>query len=286
MQELPSTEFHQNGIHGICRVPNDVQIERRRLPTLDLGVVNKQTLSHHYHHYHRRRPPSITSSPTSPCHHCRVTATVNVWPHPPASVVHNEHTTNDVATPRHLANERRPTTPHYHHTTARPQRRRNVATPLPPTTICHATMTVQHVDENNIRWQPNDERRLSSFIVFYFQLSEPPSLSTMPTHRHHLATVHNSCCHPEPSPITPHQPRHIAQECQYHATSPSKQASARCHVSVGDVATRRRMRRMVRGQKRRMTTCVVVRRLFYDITMTWHLASERVGWRRGKNDER
>jgi hypothetical protein len=38
------------------------------------------------------------------------------------------------------------TTPHYRHTTARPHRPRNVATPLPPTTNCHVTMMVQHVN--------------------------------------------------------------------------------------------------------------------------------------------
>jgi hypothetical protein len=43
MQELASTELRQNGFRGICRVPNDVQIERRQTPTLDLGVINKQT---------------------------------------------------------------------------------------------------------------------------------------------------------------------------------------------------------------------------------------------------
>jgi hypothetical protein len=65
MQELPSTEFYRNGIHGMCRVPNDIQIERQQTPMLDLDVVNKQILSHHYHH-HWRRPPTVTSLPTQP----------------------------------------------------------------------------------------------------------------------------------------------------------------------------------------------------------------------------
>jgi hypothetical protein len=29
----------------MCKVPNDVQIEHQRLPMLDLGIINKQTMS-------------------------------------------------------------------------------------------------------------------------------------------------------------------------------------------------------------------------------------------------
>ncbi|KIK09992.1 hypothetical protein K443DRAFT_7 [Laccaria amethystina LaAM-08-1] len=82
MQELPSTKFHRNGIRGIRRVPNDVQIEHRHLPTLDLGIINKQTVS------------SSTTTTTlddvnapSPLHHHRLIATATSLPHqaPPAS---------------------------------------------------------------------------------------------------------------------------------------------------------------------------------------------------------
>jgi hypothetical protein len=118
---------------------------------------------------------------------------------------------------------------------------------------------------DNTRWQVNDERRLSSFVVFYFKLSNPPSLSTMPAHRHHLATFHNSHHHPESPPLTPQRPCHDPQERQSHATSPTKQAPAAMSLS-----RRRRGNQTVNEkdgeeQKRRMTMSVVVHHLFYDI---------------------
>jgi hypothetical protein len=64
------------------------------MPMLNLGVINKQIFSHHHHHHHQQRPPTNASSPMSPHHHSHVIITIDVWPHPPTSMVHNEHTTN------------------------------------------------------------------------------------------------------------------------------------------------------------------------------------------------
>jgi hypothetical protein len=74
MQELPSTELHQNRIRGMCKVPNNVQIERRCLLTLDLDVVNKHTMSSSTTTIHDAHPPSppcyvhfiATATPSSP----------------------------------------------------------------------------------------------------------------------------------------------------------------------------------------------------------------------------
>ncbi|KIK04961.1 hypothetical protein K443DRAFT_35608, partial [Laccaria amethystina LaAM-08-1] len=59
----------------------DIQIEHRCLPTLDLGLINKQIFSPHHHH-HRQRPPTVAHSPMSPHHHRHMIATVNVRPRP------------------------------------------------------------------------------------------------------------------------------------------------------------------------------------------------------------
>jgi hypothetical protein len=112
----------------------------------------------------------------------------------------------------------------------------------------HATSQTRCEDENN-------KQCLSSFIVFYFQLSNPPSLSTKPAHRHHLSTFQNSRRHPKSSPLTPQRPRHVPQErhtTPRHpvnkprpgATSPSCQRRGNQMVNKKDGE----------GQKRQTTT--------------------------------
>jgi hypothetical protein len=108
---ITRTELHRNGIRGICRVHNNIQIERRQTPTLDLGVINKQqTLS---------PPPPPSTTPT----HRRFLTTVASSPLPrhrhhqhslplSMSIPNNHQTTNDVATPCHRPNERRPLQQH------------------------------------------------------------------------------------------------------------------------------------------------------------------------------
>jgi hypothetical protein len=86
MQELPSTELRWNGIHQICRVPNDVQMLR-----LDSGVTNKQT----------NTLTTTTINDTHPLsHHCHrhIIIAINLWPLLPTSILLNQPTTNDVAT--------------------------------------------------------------------------------------------------------------------------------------------------------------------------------------------
>jgi hypothetical protein len=132
------------------RNSNNVQIERRRLPTLDLGVMNKQTHSHHYHH-HRRRLCPVASSLPSPHRHRHVIVTINLSPRPPTSVIHSKHTTNDVATPRHLPNVRRHTIMTMQHVNG-PLRMCCVVT------VCirlprHDTTQQQHGDDYNTTMQ-------------------------------------------------------------------------------------------------------------------------------------
>jgi hypothetical protein len=129
MQELPSTEFHRNGIRGICTVPNDAQIERRRLPTLDLGIINPSFLC-----------SSTTTTtiddahPPLPPHHRRLTASSrhhhhHPRPHPPTSITRNQHMTNDVAMPRHRTNKHRPRRHHNEEHNPHQKRRGNVVSP-------------------------------------------------------------------------------------------------------------------------------------------------------------
>jgi hypothetical protein len=98
---ITRTELRQNRIRGICRVPNDIQIEHRQTPTLNLGVINKQqTLS--------PPPPPPSMTPT----HRRFLTTVASSPPPhhrhhqhslplSTSAPNNHQTMNDVAMPRH-----------------------------------------------------------------------------------------------------------------------------------------------------------------------------------------
>jgi hypothetical protein len=88
MQESRSTELHRNGFRGIHRVLHDVQIECRRLPTLDLGIINKykccssSTITFVHNLHHRSPPPSsVPASPASPT----VTITHNHHPPPPTT---------------------------------------------------------------------------------------------------------------------------------------------------------------------------------------------------------
>jgi hypothetical protein len=76
MQELPLTELHWNGICGMCKVPNNVQLECWHLLMLDLGIINKQTLSSStttttINNTHTPSPPryrhfTTTTTPSSP----------------------------------------------------------------------------------------------------------------------------------------------------------------------------------------------------------------------------
>jgi hypothetical protein len=76
--------------------------------------------------YHRR-PATVTSSPPSRCHHYQR------HPPPSTSVAYNQENANDVATPRHLTNERPP----HHLTSERPPCRYHTTTRRMTRGRCH-----------------------------------------------------------------------------------------------------------------------------------------------------
>jgi hypothetical protein len=140
MQELPSMEFHQNGIHGIRRVLND------------LDIINKGILSHHYHHHHRRRHP-----PSPPRQRRLVTADMSsssltsscVCPHPSSTTTHPPSTTSTQRTTWqcHVTYQTSASydtsLPPHHGLSTTPIQRRRVA---PPHHYLPRTMMVQHVN--------------------------------------------------------------------------------------------------------------------------------------------
>jgi hypothetical protein len=92
---ITRTELRQTRIRGICRVPNDIQIEHRQTPTLNLGVINKQqTLSPpppppSMTPTHRRFLTTVASSPPSlPHHRCLITTATSSSPSTQPASVH------------------------------------------------------------------------------------------------------------------------------------------------------------------------------------------------------
>ncbi|EDR03275.1 uncharacterized protein LACBIDRAFT_331729 [Laccaria bicolor S238N-H82] len=83
--QIPSEWFQESpGRNGAGTTQNgipDAQIECRRLPTLDLGVINKQPLLSLNHHHRPRRPPTLRHHVTNGHHHAH---------QPP---IHNERAT-------------------------------------------------------------------------------------------------------------------------------------------------------------------------------------------------
>jgi len=106
-------ESHGRNAHGMTRngirPTTDTQIERRHLPTPNLGVIND--------HFLLPQPPPPPPS-TTPIHHRLLTPVASSppsrrrhhhhWPPPSTSVTHNHHNANDVATPHHPVNDDRP----------------------------------------------------------------------------------------------------------------------------------------------------------------------------------
>jgi hypothetical protein len=86
----------------MCRVLNDVQIEHWRLPTLDLDIVNKQTLCSSAttttidDRTHRHLLATVVSLPPPRRHHHQCLAVSSHIRRPQPA---HQHTTNDVATP-------------------------------------------------------------------------------------------------------------------------------------------------------------------------------------------
>ncbi|KIJ99618.1 hypothetical protein K443DRAFT_8261 [Laccaria amethystina LaAM-08-1] len=116
MQESPSTELPWNRFRGICRVPHDTQIERRRLLMLYLGIINnpKPWLSSTTTIIHNAPRHSLLQCPPLFPNRCPPPSTTTArhydpkWciagpRHPPVNellVVNNHHGMNDVARPR------------------------------------------------------------------------------------------------------------------------------------------------------------------------------------------
>jgi len=105
-QESHGRNAHRMTRNGI-RPTTDTQIERRHLPTPNLGIINNHFLL-------PQPPPPLTM----PIHHCLLTTVASSppschhhhhhWLPPSTSVAHNHHNANDVAMPRHPVNNNRP----------------------------------------------------------------------------------------------------------------------------------------------------------------------------------
>jgi hypothetical protein len=226
MQELPSTEFHRNGIRRICTVPNNAHhffVPQPPPPpsTTPLTtvasppphVITTITCSHVHPH------PSLATSTQRTTWQCHVTERTSTG-HVDTTTRSITHTRNDVATTCHLPNDRGPLR---HHATRgiqgatsptatwqpnneRRYFRRLLLPFLYSTTVSFCPPSSQSnpltTTLPNMRtgwspplatWQPNDERHQTSFVVvIYFTTTRHHNTCRLPRTPHHTTTHHHN----------------------------------------------------------------------------------------------